>query len=591
MAIFQQGYLTDDEKLAGLRGGASFRSMEESTDVQYARLFQPRIVIIGAGAAGLAAAEHLMENDFTNIVILEAQGRIGGRVWSQKIGQGHVEMGAQFIHGKNILYDVAEQNKLIKNLTPHKKKDVDPLSEHGSGGEFLVEGGIEVTPIMKAIFNDTYEAISTIFQHCKTGKANSVTDDEKQNVGRWMKQQFELYLAEQKNDSDDVKLFRHSILGWMMRVHRTDNACQSLYDLPVSEFAQYAANLECIPLEVPMLHILKLTLARAPINKVRLNKAVQQIRFTGQSSCPIEITCQDGDVVEADHCIVTASLGFLKHNIETFFQPQLSHQKVQAVKDAGFGTVNKIVLRFRQAFWEEAYGREVDGFQLLFSDMDDTESRLLDRPWHRAILGFDVCKTLPNTLVGWVCGQQAQEMETLTDDEVAEQCQTVLQTFLRATVVPRPVQVLRANWFHNQYVRGSYSYAAKDQAKNVRTIAEPCWYYPSAAGGLGQQVPGLLFAGEATHPTLFSTVPGAVESGQPRDNRKSSSSSASSSSLDSWEGSSLHSEAELEDVVAALSSGGRTAVDETASRQGQLTENEEVYTAIQENREHVGIGE
>jgi hypothetical protein len=55
-----------------------------------------------------------------------------------------VELGAQFIHGKNVLYDVAEQNKLIKIITPHKKKEVNPLSEHGSGGEFLVEGGKEV---------------------------------------------------------------------------------------------------------------------------------------------------------------------------------------------------------------------------------------------------------------------------------------------------------------------------------------------------------------------------------------------------------------------------------------------------------------
>jgi monoamine oxidase len=125
-----------------------------------------------------------------------------------------------------------------------------------------------------------------------------------------------------------------------------------------------------------MFDVLRLALAKAPINKVRLNKAVQQIRFSDRQVFPIQIVCQDGDIVEADHCILTASLGFLKHNVETFFSPCLSNEKVKAIREAGFGTVNKIILPFAQAFWQEKYGK-VDGFQLLFSDLDDPECRLV----------------------------------------------------------------------------------------------------------------------------------------------------------------------------------------------------------------------
>lgn len=39
-----------------------------------------RLVIVGAGLAGLAAAQKLLQNGFENIVILEAQDRVGGRV-------------------------------------------------------------------------------------------------------------------------------------------------------------------------------------------------------------------------------------------------------------------------------------------------------------------------------------------------------------------------------------------------------------------------------------------------------------------------------------------------------------------------------
>lgn len=51
---------------------------------------QPRIVVIGAGLAGLSATKSLLENGFTDVTILEASDRIGGRVQSVKLGKGNV---------------------------------------------------------------------------------------------------------------------------------------------------------------------------------------------------------------------------------------------------------------------------------------------------------------------------------------------------------------------------------------------------------------------------------------------------------------------------------------------------------------------
>lgn len=48
---------------------------------------QPRIVVIGAGLAGLAATKSLLENGFTNVTVLEASDRIGGRVQSIQHGK------------------------------------------------------------------------------------------------------------------------------------------------------------------------------------------------------------------------------------------------------------------------------------------------------------------------------------------------------------------------------------------------------------------------------------------------------------------------------------------------------------------------
>jgi monoamine oxidase len=43
------------------------------------------VVIVGAGAAGLSAARQLLKEGVTDIVVVEAQGRIGGRIKQVRI--------------------------------------------------------------------------------------------------------------------------------------------------------------------------------------------------------------------------------------------------------------------------------------------------------------------------------------------------------------------------------------------------------------------------------------------------------------------------------------------------------------------------
>jgi len=44
-----------------------------------------KVIIIGAGIAGLAAATHLTQHNLNDFIVLEAQNRIGGRICSSKI--------------------------------------------------------------------------------------------------------------------------------------------------------------------------------------------------------------------------------------------------------------------------------------------------------------------------------------------------------------------------------------------------------------------------------------------------------------------------------------------------------------------------
>src|SRR5215216_7045040 len=58
-------------------------------------------VVLGAGVAGLAAAQELSQAGL-RVIVIEARERIGGRIFTQHVS-GHplpIELGAEFIHGR-----------------------------------------------------------------------------------------------------------------------------------------------------------------------------------------------------------------------------------------------------------------------------------------------------------------------------------------------------------------------------------------------------------------------------------------------------------------------------------------------------------
>src|SRR5258705_13467762 len=57
------------------------------------------VVVVGAGMAGLTAARALAEAGL-KVLVVEAQDRIGGRIWTRHVVDEAIELGAEFIHGR-----------------------------------------------------------------------------------------------------------------------------------------------------------------------------------------------------------------------------------------------------------------------------------------------------------------------------------------------------------------------------------------------------------------------------------------------------------------------------------------------------------
>ena len=61
----------------------------------------PDVIVVGAGAAGLAAAE-MLTGAGASVLVLEGRARAGGRIFTRRVRGWPlpVELGAEFIHGR-----------------------------------------------------------------------------------------------------------------------------------------------------------------------------------------------------------------------------------------------------------------------------------------------------------------------------------------------------------------------------------------------------------------------------------------------------------------------------------------------------------
>jgi monoamine oxidase len=97
-----------------------------------------KVVVVGAGFAGLAAADEL-RGAGVEVTVLEARDRVGGRVWSVPFAGGVAERGAEFILPCNTtLESLAERFRLplVRKGTPYGRRTA-------RGEEAVPEGELE----------------------------------------------------------------------------------------------------------------------------------------------------------------------------------------------------------------------------------------------------------------------------------------------------------------------------------------------------------------------------------------------------------------------------------------------------------------
>lgn len=211
-------------------------------------------------------------------------------------------------------------------------------------------------------------------------------------------------------------------------------------------------------------------------------------------SSTVQITLQNGSVLEANAVVCTAPLGVLKipqgKPGHISFVPPLSPAKQQAIEELGCGLLNKCAMAFPDIFWQDSDFLGLAGSTHCYLVLN--AAKFTQRP----------------ILIFMYGGSFAKDLEAWTDSEIVADCLYVLKKICGKDVPP-PTDYCVTRWGKEQFSRMAFTYIPPgvDGPKQLAAASEAI-YDPVLP-----DKPLIMFAGEHTTPYHPSTMHGAFLSG------------------------------------------------------------------------------
>jgi len=422
-------------------------------------------VILGAGATGLAAAAELAAAG-QSVLVLEARDRVGGRIWtrSEPGAPFPVELGAEFIHG--------EPESTLALMHRFGVAAVDTHGPHWTCGRGRLR-------LRADEFRQVHDALRR--NRSRLRARDLSFEDFLSRIGARQlprsARALALALVEGFDAADPARVSARSIVEeWV-----GGEALDSPQFRPLGGYGAFVARM------VGSLDPAKVVL--------QLNSPVHAIRWREGAVEVQGLRLGEPFRAEAKLAIVTLPLGVLQLAPgapgAVGFDPPL-RQKEKAIRQLASGPVLKAVLRFRDAFWEDANGGNC---------RDAAFFHAPDAPFPTFWTALPVRAPL---LVAWAGGPKAARLAGASRDRIVKEATASLRMIFgpRFARRMRPEAAMLHDWQHDPYSRGAYSYVLANGGNARRVLARP--------------LRGTLyFAGEATdYRGEAGTVAGALQSGQ-----------------------------------------------------------------------------
>lgn len=422
---------------------------------------KPRVLVLGAGISGLAAAHMLKKANF-DVTVLEARSRLGGRIWTSTELGVPLDLGAMHLPSSQLAGDTLEPwTDLIDKIRPAIKTiDYTEIGLFDHSGQALSS---RRTDAVLKDFHDVAETARDIY--AKPHLSFSVQKAIKQILRQ------RLIFNEQEWFLNWALAGHEARLGLDFAQLAIQDTTPALLQLSSEEFV--ALGYESILREL------------AAGLDLRFQQRVVRIETIDRGV----LVATDHGQFEADHAIVTLPASALNANAE-LFAPELPAAKRDALKHMKIATLNKIALRFSESFWSDD---EVLGY----ASRTQAEFPLFLNC--KPSLGVPI-------LVGVCAGEFARQLETKTDEEIKTRVLEILGDCFGGNA-PALEGMLITRWGQDPFAGGATVFAEKTSERDIfQTLSAP----------VGEH---LFFAGDATHREYPGTVLGAYLSGVREANR------------------------------------------------------------------------
>jgi len=449
----------------------------EST--QDPRMENVKVIIVGGGASGVAAAARLMQGGITDFLIVEAGEELGGRVAEKKMGTGRVELGAQYIHGEegNVVHKLAKEWGMLAEEKTFKEEVL------YNDGEVLDEDLAEI------FWKLCLEIDEKMTPNC-TSKYGS--------VGEYFESEYQTQLEESKMGVLE-KREASDYLQYCNKAKSSESASGSWFQLGIEDtWEECPGNQEGGFSSKYTYKDFLLMLGSGTERNVRFKEKVLSITEVDNGV----VVKTNKKTYTCQYVVLTVSLGVLKHGDITFVPP-LPSPKLEAIDNLGFGTIGKIFLEYHQPWAEIDPNQNPDNEYTFLRRNEKSWRDDPAGPWQDGVHDMVTDSRNPTVVTLWTVGNAAQKAGLLPEQQLLQEADSLVKKFLLPSIpnLPSPVSAFSPSWSTNPLVRGTYSFNSPSTLIGSREV-------------LAEPVGRILFAGEATNSIHYATVHGAIETGR-----------------------------------------------------------------------------